>query len=119
MTTSSQVTDAPAYPTAEDPKREISRLASVERAILALTEIVEDSVDLLGATLREESAKIPGRLIRPVAGILTASIGASFLTAAAAIYLRDLLGGWPLSFLALGLFYVLLGLLVWKMGRTR
>lgn len=119
MTTSLQVTPAPAYPTAEVPKREISRLASVQRAILALTEIVEDSVDLLGATLREESAKIPGRLIRPVAGILTASIGASFLTAAAVLYLRDLFGGWPLSFLALGSFYLLLGVLVWKTGRSR
>jgi hypothetical protein len=42
-----------------------------------------------------------------------------FLTAAAALYLRDLFGGWPLSFLALGAFYILAGVVVWKPGRAR
>lgn len=119
MTNSSQATAAPAYPATEDPKLETSRLANVQRSILALTEIVEDSVDLLGATLREEAERIPGRLIRPAVGIVSALAGVSFLTAAAALYFRDLFGGWPLSLLALGAFYVLLGVLVWKTGRTR
>ncbi len=118
MTSGSQATAAPAYPANEDPKLDVSRLASAQRAIVGLTEILENSVDLLGATLREEAARIPGRLIRPAAGILTTAVGASFLTAAAALYFRDLFGGWPLSFLALGAFYVLLGVVAWKTGRS-
>ena len=93
-------------------------LASARRAVVGLTEIFEDSVDLLGATLREEAARIPGLLFRPAAGILAAAAGAVFLTAAAAFYFRDLFGGWHLSFLVLGAFYVLLGVVVWKAGRA-
>jgi len=119
VTNGSQVAAAPAYPANEDPKLDGSRLASAQRAVVGLTEILEDSVDLLGATLREEAERIPGRLIRPAVGIVSALAGVSFLTAAAALYCRDLFGGWPLSFLALGAFYVLLGVLVWKTDRTR
>jgi len=119
VTNGSQPAAAPGFPENEDPTLDVSRLASARRAVVGLTEIFEDSVDLLGATLREEAARIPGLLFRPAAGIFAAAAGAVFLTAAAALYLRDLFGGWPLSFLALGAFYLLSGVVVWKLGRTR
>jgi len=119
VTKASQAAAVPAYPANEDSRPDSSRLASAQRAVVGLTEIVEDSVELLGATLREEATRIPGLLIRPAAGILSAAVGAGFLTASAALYFRDLFGGWPWSFLALGAFYVLMGVVVWKSGRAR
>ena len=115
MTNGSQVAD---YPANEDPKLE-GRLASAQRAVVGLTEMLEDSVDLFGATLREEAARVPGLLLRSALGIFAAAGGTLFLTAAAALYLRDLFGGWSLSFLALGAFYILAGVVVWKPGRDR
>lgn len=119
VTNGSQPAEAQVYAANEDPKLDVSRLASGQRAVVGLTEILEDSVDLLGATLREEAARIPRLLIRPAASILSVAVGALFLTASAALYFRDLFGGWSWSFLALGAFYVLLGVVVWKSGRAR
>jgi hypothetical protein len=118
VTNGSQPT-APAYAENQDRNHDPSRVASAQRAIVALTEILENSVDLLGATLREEAARIPGRLMHPAAGFLSAAVGASFLTAAAALYLRELFGGWPLSFLALGALYLLAAVVVWSPGPDR
>jgi Putative Actinobacterial Holin-X, holin superfamily III len=119
LTTSSQAVAPPVYPADKEPRLDGSRLASLQRAVVGLTEIVEDSIDLFGATVREEAARIPGALIRPAAGFLTVVVGVSFLTAAAAFYLRDLFGGWAPSFLALGTVYAVLGLVVWKTGGAR
>ena len=119
MTHSSQSAASPVYPANEDPTFDGSRLASAQRAVVGFTEILEDSIDLLGATLREETARIPAVLLRPAAGLFAAAVGALFLTAAAALYFRDLFGGWAPSFLALGAFYVLSGVVLWKSGRDR
>ena len=119
MTKASQAAAAPVYRANEDSRPDASRLASAQRAVVGLTEILEDSVDLLGATLREEGTRLPGLLIRPAAGIVSAAVGAGFLTASAALLFRDLFGGWPWSFLTIGAFYVLLGVVVWKSGRAR
>jgi hypothetical protein len=110
---------SPAYAGNQDLDRDLSRIASAQRAILALTEILEDSAELFGATLREEAARIPGRFVHPAAGFLADTVGASLLTAAAALYLRDFFGGWHLSFLSLGGLYVLVAVLVWNWGSAR
>lgn len=91
-----------------------SRLAGARRALLGLTEILEDSVELLGATLREEVARVPSQWVRPAIGLFSALAGAGFLTAAAALFFRSLFGGWASSFLALGVFYVAVGIVAWK-----
>jgi hypothetical protein len=101
----------------EGPVEDVSRLAGARRVLLGFTEILEDSVDLLGATLREEIARAPSQWVAPVVGLASAMAGAVFLTAAAAIFLRDLFGAWSLSFLALGVFYAGVGIAVWKSGR--
>jgi hypothetical protein len=98
----------------QDPERDLSRVASAQRAILTLTEILEDSVELFGATVREEARRIPGRFLHSAAAFLSVGMGALFLTAAAALYLRDLFGGWHLSFLSLGALYVLVALVFWN-----
>ena len=66
---------------------------------------------------REEIARAPSQWVAPVVGLASAMAGAVFLTAAAAIFLRDLFGAWSLSFLALGVFYAGVGIAVWKSGR--
>jgi Putative Actinobacterial Holin-X, holin superfamily III len=103
----------------EETVEDVSRLAGARRAILGLTEILEDSVDLLGATIREEVARAPSLWVAPAVGLFSALAGAGFLTAAAAFFLRDLFGEWSLSFLALGAFYVVVGIVVWKSARRR
>jgi len=102
----------------EGPGEDVSRLAGARRVILGFTEILEDSVDLLGATLREEIARAPSQWVGPVVGLASAMAGAVFLTAAAALFLRDLFGTWSLSFLALGVFYAGVGIAVWKSARS-
>jgi hypothetical protein len=81
--------------------------------------MLEGSIDLLGATLREEAASIPGLLLRTAAAIFAGIVGASLLTAAAALSLRDLFGAWPPTFLTLGALYAVSGAVVWKSGRAR
>jgi hypothetical protein len=103
----------------EESAEEVSRLAGARRAILGLTEILEDSVDLLGATLREEIERVPSQWVAPAVCLFSVLAGASFLTAAAALFLRELLGAWSLSFLLLGLFYAAVGILVWKNARSK
>jgi hypothetical protein len=103
----------------EESAEDVSRLAGARRAILGLTEILEDSVDLLGATLREEIERVPSQWVAPAVGLFSVLTGASFLTAAAALFLRELLGGWAVSFLVLGLFYAAVGFVVWKSARNR
>lgn len=102
----------------EGPGEDVSRLAGARRVILGFTEILEDSVDLLGATMREEIARAPSQLVGPLVGLASAMAGAVFLTAAAALFLRDMLGTWSLSFLALGIFYAGVGIAVWKSARS-
>jgi hypothetical protein len=55
----------------------------------------------------------------PTAGFLSLAIAGSFLTAAAALYLRDLFGGWQSSFLSLGALYPLAPLVFWNRGPGR
>lgn len=118
-TTGSKAVAPPVYPADEEPRQDDSRLASLQRAVVGLTEILEDSIDLFGATVREEAARIPGALSRPAAGFLSVVLGVSFFTAAAAFYFRDLFGGWAPSLFALGTVYAVLGLVLWKTGHAR
>jgi len=114
-----QSATSPDYPANEGPALDRSRLASAQRAVVELTEILEDSVDLLGATLREEAARVPVVLLRAAAVIFASSVGALFLTAAAALYLRDVFGGWAFESSGAGGVYVLSGVVLWKSGRAR
>ncbi|HEY7816950.1 MAG TPA: hypothetical protein VIG29_01925, partial [Vicinamibacteria bacterium] len=74
--------------------------------VLSLTRMVEDSAELVSATLREELVRFRVELARGALSGVAVVVGGSLLTAGILIYLRDLLGSWRLTLVLGGVFYL-------------
>jgi len=91
-------------PEEEAPAR--STLGVARDIVLSLTQMVEDSAELVSATVREELQRFRVEMARGAMAAVAVVIGGSLLTAGLAMYVRDLLGSWPLTLCLFGAFYL-------------
>jgi hypothetical protein len=88
----------------EAPSR--TTLGLARDAVLSITQIVEDSAELVSATLREELERFRREAARGALSAAAALVGGSLLTAGLSIYLARLLGSWPLTLCLFGILYL-------------
>jgi len=91
-------------PEEEAPAR--STLGVARAVVLSLTQMVEDSAELVSATVREELDRFRAELARGAMAAVAVVVGGSLLTAGLAIYVRELVGSWPLTLCLFGAFYL-------------
>lgn len=99
-------------------ERRRSSLALVRDAILSLTHIVEDSTELVGATIREEVEHFRVEMARHTLSLAAVVAGASLLTAGLAMFVSELIGSWPLTLVLFGVFYLGVGLVLQRTRRA-
>jgi F0F1-type ATP synthase assembly protein I len=86
----------------EDETAERSALGILRDVVLSLTQIAENSAELLSATVREELQRFRVEMARHAITILAFMVGGVLLTIGLAMYLRQLIGSWPLTLCLLG-----------------
>jgi hypothetical protein len=95
-----------------------SALGIVRDLLGTLTQVVEDSTDLFGATMREELERFRSQTARLAVSGVAAAIGVCLLTAGLAIFLSDLIGSWSLTLVILGAAYLGLALFL-QLGASK
>lgn len=83
-----------------------STLALLRNVVLDLTQVVEDSTELIGASVREELAAFRDDMARHALAIVAVVIGGSLLTAGLAMMVSEWIGSWPVTLLIFGAIYV-------------
>jgi hypothetical protein len=68
--------------------------------------MVEDSAELVSATMREELTRFRVEMARGAMSAVAIVVGGSLLTAGLALYVRELLGNWALTLCLFGTFYI-------------
>jgi len=91
-------------PEEEAPAR--TTLGVARDVVLSLTQMVEDSAELVSATVREELDRFRVEMARGAMSAVTIVVGGSLLTAGLAMYLRELVGSWALTLCLFGAFYI-------------
>jgi hypothetical protein len=91
-------------PEEEVPPR--TTLGVARDVVLSFTHMVEDSAELVSATVREELTRFRVEVARGAMSAVTVVVGGSLLTAGLAMYLRELVGSWPLTLCLFGAFYL-------------
>lgn len=91
-------------PEEEAPAR--TTLEVARDVVLSLTQMVEDSAELVSATVREELHRFRVELARGAMSGVALVVGGSFLTAGLAMYVRELVGSWPLTLCLFGALYL-------------
>ena len=74
--------------------------------VLSVTHMVEDSAELVSATVREELDRFRVEMARGAMSAVAIVVGGSLLTAGLAMYLRELVGSWALTLCLFGAFYI-------------
>ncbi len=100
-------------------ERRPSSLGLVRDALLSLTHIVEDSTDLVGASIREEFEHFRVAMTRNTLSLAAVVVGASLLTAGLAMFLSELIGSWPLTLVLFGVLYLGVGLVLQREKGSR
>lgn len=102
------------------PDESESRLVPVERrstfalirsVVMSMTHVVEDSTELVGASVREELERFRLEMARHALAIIAVVTGTSLVSAGLAMFLSELLGSWPLTLVLFGGVY--LGIALW------
>jgi Putative Actinobacterial Holin-X, holin superfamily III len=93
-------------------ERRPSTLGLVRDAILSLTHIVEDSTELVGASIREELEHFRVAMARSTLSLAAVIVGASLLTAGLAMFVSELIGSWALTLVLFGVLYVGVGVVL-------
>jgi hypothetical protein len=91
-------------PEEETPAR--TTLGVARDVVLSLTHMVEDSAELVSATVREELQRFRVEMARGAMSGFALIVGGSLLTAGLSMYLRELVGSWPLTLCLVGGFYL-------------
>lgn len=86
--------------------RRRSTASVVRDAVLSATHIVEDSTELIGASVREELERFRADMARQALAIVAIVIGGGLLTAGLAMFLNQLVQNWALTFVIFGALYV-------------
>lgn len=83
-----------------------STLSVLRDVVVDLTHIVEDSTDLVSASVREELERVRVEMTRQ-AFVVTATVaGAAFLSAGLAMFIARWLDSWPATLLIFGALYI-------------
>ena len=82
-----------------------STLALFRNVVLDLTQVVEDSMELVGASVREELAEFRVDMARQLLSIVAVVIGGSLATAGLAMLVQQLIGNWPATLIIFGVVY--------------
>ncbi len=91
-------------PDEEAPTR--STLGVARDVVLSVTHMVEDSAELVSATVREELDRFRAAMARGAISAVAVAVGGSLLTAGLAMYLHQILRSWPLTLCLFGAFYL-------------
>ncbi len=91
-------------PEEEAPVR--TTLGVARDVVLSLTQMVEDSAELVSATVREELSRFRVEMARGALSGVAVVVGGALLTAGILIYVREILGSWALSLVLAGVFYL-------------
>ncbi len=91
----------------EEPSKDRpSTLALFRNVVLDLTQVVEDSMELVGASVREELAEFRVDMARQLLSIVAVVIGGSLATAGLAMLVQQLIGNWPATLIIFGVVYL-------------
>jgi hypothetical protein len=93
-------------------ERRRSTLGLVRDLLTSMTRLLEDSADLIGASMREELVRFRVELARHALAIAAIIVGALVLSAGLAMFLNQLLGNWPLTLTLFGALYLGIGFLL-------
>lgn len=80
--------------------------------VLSVTHMVEDSAELVSATMREELTRFRVEMARGAMAAVAVVVGGSLLTAGLAMYVRDLLESWPLTLCLFGAFFIVVAVVL-------
>jgi hypothetical protein len=83
-----------------------STLSLLRNVVVDLTQVVEDSTELIGASIREELAQFRQDTARHVLSLVATVIGGSLLTAGLSMLISSWIGNWPGTLLILGAIYL-------------
>jgi hypothetical protein len=98
------MSDIPDVRDEEAPAR--TTLGVARDVVLSVTHMVEDSAELVSATVREELDRFRAEMARGAISAVAIVVGGSLLTAGLAMYLRELVGSWALTLCLFGAFYI-------------
>jgi hypothetical protein len=79
-------------------------------SLLSLTHIVEDSTELVGASIREELQHFRVEMARHTLSLAAMAAGGCLLTAGLAMFVNELLGSWAWTLVLFGALYLVAGL---------
>jgi len=91
-------------PDGEAPAR--STLGVARAVVLSLTQMVEDSAELVSATVREELDRFRAEMARGAMSAVAVAVGGSLVTAGFSMWLRERVGSWSLTLFLVGAFYL-------------
>ena len=100
------------------PERRSSTLSLVRNGIMDLTQVVEDSTELIGASVREELAQFREDMARHMLALVAVVIGGMLLSAGLDMLVSQWIGSWPVTLLIFGAIYFAFAFGLW-MGRSR
>ena len=95
-----------------------STLGLIRNVVLDLTQVVEDSTELIGASVREELAQFREDMARHLLSLVAIVIGGALATAGLAMLTSDWIGSWPVTLLIFGAIYIAFAIGI-QLGRSR
>ena len=81
--------------------------------VFRLTQVVEESTELIGASVHEELRDFREDLLRQILALVALIVGASFLTGGLAMLIQQWIQSWPVTLLLFGAFYVGIAVALW------
>ncbi len=88
------------------PKQRRSSFGLLRNVVIDLTQVVEDSTELIGASVREELAQFREDMARHALALVAIVIGGSLLTGGLAMLVSGWIDSWPVTLLIFGAIYV-------------
>jgi hypothetical protein len=107
-----------AFAETDDAEGRRSTLSLIKNVVLDLTQVVEDSTELIGASVREELAQFREDMTRHMLAMVAVIIGGSLATAGLAMLVSEWIGSWPVTLLIFGAIYFAFAVGLW-IGRPR
>ncbi len=95
-----------------------STLGLIRNVVMDLTQVVEHSTELIGASVREELAQFREDMARHALSLVALIIGGSLATAGLAMLTSAWIGSWPFTLLGFGAIYFAFAIGL-RMGRSR
>lgn len=99
-------------------ERRRSTLGLVRDLLTSMTRLLEDSADLIGASIREELLRFREELARHALAVTAIIVGSLLLSAGLAMFLNQLLGNWALTLTLFGALYLAIGIVLQKGPRS-